>query len=97
MTYPVDSLEFWKVLYRLFHGKCLRFMSGAKSAGQVVDGTSQKGLYNSQLTSVNFVVPDVKTINNFEIVDSKNTREIPPGIRHEATSFIDKEKSCYIC
>ena len=96
--YSVDNttLKFWKVLYRLFHGKCLRFMSGVKSVGQVVEGTSQKGLYNPQLTSLNFAVPDIKTINNFEIVDSKIPREIPPGIIQEATSFIDKEKSYVI-
>ena len=30
ITYSEESMKFWKVLYRLFHGKALRFMSGLK-------------------------------------------------------------------
>ena len=37
MTYSNDSLKFWKVVYKLFHGKVLRFLSGTKSVGQVDD------------------------------------------------------------
>ena len=31
MFYSPECMRFWKVLYRLFHGKALRFMSGRKS------------------------------------------------------------------
>ena len=33
---PLDEcMKFWKVFYRLFHGKALRFMADIKSTGQV--------------------------------------------------------------
>jgi hypothetical protein len=31
MFYSDSCIKFWKVMYRLFHGKVLRFMSGIKS------------------------------------------------------------------
>ena len=45
-------------MYRLFHGKVLRFMSGIKSAGQVIKDVSSKGSYDPQTTSINFAVPN---------------------------------------
>ncbi|CAG2218815.1 unnamed protein product [Mytilus edulis] len=47
MQYSSESMKFWKVVYRLFHGKALRFLSGEKSIGQVIDGSSSKGLVQS--------------------------------------------------
>ena len=44
MTYSEESMKFWKVLYRLFHGKALRFMSGLKSTGQVTGNETEKRL-----------------------------------------------------
>jgi hypothetical protein len=48
MVYSEESMKFWKILYKLFHGKALRFMSGANSTVQVIDGSTSKGLYDPQ-------------------------------------------------
>ena len=58
MFYSDSCMKFWKVMYRLFHGKVLRFMSGIKSTGQVIKDVSSKGSYDPQTTSINFAVPN---------------------------------------
>jgi hypothetical protein len=39
MTYKDDTMKSWRVIYRLFHGKILRFLSGLKSTGRGVHRT----------------------------------------------------------
>ncbi|CAC5386325.1 unnamed protein product [Mytilus coruscus] len=73
-----ESMKFWKVVYRLFHGKTLRFMSGAKSVGQVIDGSSSKGLCDPQTTKISFAVPNINSINNFDLVETNIPREAYP-------------------
>ena len=55
-------MKFWKVLYHMFHGKALRFMSGTKSMGQVLCDSSHIGNYDPQETNINFAVPNSQTI-----------------------------------
>ena len=55
-------MKFWKVLYRMFHGKALRFMSGTKSVGEVLRDSSHIGNYDPQETNINFAVPNSQTI-----------------------------------
>ena len=43
MRYGHETVKFWQIGYRLFHGKFLRFMSGIRNFGQVWDGTSERG------------------------------------------------------
>jgi hypothetical protein len=42
--FSCETVKFWQIGYRLFHGKFLRFMSGIRNFGQVLDGTSERGL-----------------------------------------------------
>ena len=46
--------------------KALRFMMGVKSAGQILDKSSSRGQFDPQNTNINFAVPDIKTVNNYE-------------------------------
>lgn len=93
MKYPVHTMKFWRVLYRMFHGKILRFMSGEKSVGQIIDGTTSKGNYNPQKSSINFAVPSVSCINEFETASINIPREIPPGVIDSAVDFLPRNKS----
>jgi hypothetical protein len=49
---------FWQIGYRLFHGKFLRFMSGIRNFGQVLDGTSEIGFFDPLKSKVNCAVPN---------------------------------------
>lgn len=93
MQYSSESMKFWKVVYRLFHGKALRFLSGEKSIGQVIDGSSSKGLYDPQKSKINFAVPNINSINNFQSVNINIPKEIFPGIITEAFKFLPRGKS----
>jgi hypothetical protein len=46
MRYGHETVKFWQIGYRLFHGKFLRFMSGIRNFGQVLDGTSERGFFD---------------------------------------------------
>ena len=45
MRYRAETVKFWQIGYRLFHGKFLRFMSGPRHAGHVLSAQSEKGRY----------------------------------------------------
>ena len=42
-------------------------MSGLKSCGQVVGNITTKGVYNPQETSINFAVPRMNALQNYDI------------------------------
>jgi hypothetical protein len=46
MRYGHETVKLWQIGYRLFHGKFLRFMSGIRNFGQVLDGTSERGFFD---------------------------------------------------
>ena len=46
-----ETLNFWKVGYRLFHGKFLRFMGGPKNSGQIVAGDKEERELKGQFRS----------------------------------------------
>ena len=50
---------FWKVGYRTWHGKGLLLMSGSTNHGQVHDNITKLGYYKPDMSSINFVVPDI--------------------------------------
>ena len=46
MRYKVpESVEFWRIGYKLFKGKFLRFMGGPKSSGHVNDDSKSLNFY----------------------------------------------------
>jgi hypothetical protein len=58
MRYGHETVKFWQIEYRLFHGKFLRFMSGIRNFGQVWDGTSERGFFDPLKSKVNCAVPN---------------------------------------
>ena len=93
MTYRGDTLKFWKVLYRLFHGKTLRFLSGMKSSGHVVTGECAKGSYSPQHSRINFAVPSRTVIAQYKPTQVHVPDEVPPGIIQDSVDMADTTKS----
>jgi hypothetical protein len=92
MFYSDSCMKFWKVMYRLFHGKVLRVMSGIKSAGQVIKDVSSKRSYDRQTTSINFAVPNTNSICQFNTTETK----IPPGIIYQAIELKSSSDNSYV-
>ncbi|CAC5409745.1 unnamed protein product [Mytilus coruscus] len=68
-------------------------MSGEKSIGQITDGSTSKGIYDPASSSINFAVPSVNRINEFESPNASIPREILPGVIHSSIGFLPKNKS----
>jgi hypothetical protein len=58
MRYGHETVKFWQIGYRLFHGNFLRFMSRIRNFGQVWDGTSERGFFDPLKSKVNCAVPN---------------------------------------
>lgn len=95
MQYSIDCLKFWKVMYRLFHGKALRFMGGMKSSKEDVNesNTANCGGYDPAFSSINFAVPSQKRLSTFDGTAVELPNEIPPGIISESLAMKPLEKS----
>ena len=48
---------------RLFHGKFIRFMSGLRNTGQVINQMSEKGYYDPSTSKINFAVLSQTTLH----------------------------------
>ena len=100
MTYPKESIRFWKVMYRLFHGKALRFMAGSKSTGNVITAEEKRGAFNPQKASINFAVPHQNIISNFQPVRTDIPRELEPGVIQQTldlkSSEPENDSKCYV-
>ena len=72
------TVLFWKIGYKLMHGKFLRYCGGFKNQGQVTSGATEKGYYSPENASINFAVPDLKTLQKEETYIDIN--HINPGI-----------------
>ena len=92
MKYSQVSLRFWKAGYRLFNGKFLFFMGGPKNIGDVLDG-NKKGQCYPENARINFVVPSVTTLGNFEISEVPMPTRLPTGIILPVLETISKLKS----
>ena len=78
MRYNKNTKDFWRLGYRLFHGRFIRFMSGFKHIGSIVTGRTERGNFNPQSSQVNFAVPDVSVIRSLS--RAENVESIRPGI-----------------
>ena len=76
MFYSTDTLLFWRVLYKLYHGGILRFLTGNKMCHD-----SESSL-NPKESKINFAVPSPQVIRSFEGVKCL-PKELPPGIISE--------------
>ena len=105
MTYPESSKLFWRVGYKLFHGGFIRFMSGGKSEGQLVEqADDEHGSTSNELkpddSNVNFAVPDLHVIRDFNACPSlqKTSSDLSPGVLEECIDMKAKsqENSSFI-
>ena len=78
MRYRDKTKLFWSIVYRLCKGVGLRFFSGEKNWGQVVNNTSEKSKYIPHKSKINFAVPDEKVLR--KLSHQKLPKIIPPGI-----------------
>ena len=90
MRFHEKSKVFWRVGYRTWHGKGLFLMSGSKKCGQVLDNITRLGYYKPGMSSINFVLLDIKTLFN---EDYGFPKEIPPtNCIQQTFDLLDKTK-----
>lgn len=82
MRYNDISIKFWQMGYRIFGGKFLRFMSGPKCQGTILEGTEQRGSQDSKSAKINFAIPARQNLFRSE----EKCAKILPGI---VTDFVN--------
>ena len=95
MCYSVATQLFWKVGYKMFHGKFLRYMSGEKSQGTELSNKESKGNHDPQLTNINFAMPSIGVVRNFQHGITL-PKELLPGIIMENIMLRSGEKNSFI-
>jgi hypothetical protein len=80
MRYSDTSKLFWKTGYRLFHTKFLYFMGGPKNIGQISDGVDESGMLRSKNALINFAVPSVQRLTEFNTSNAVLGKTVPPGV-----------------
>ena len=68
-------------------------MMGVKSAGQILDKSSSRGQFDPQNTNINFAVPDIKTVNNYESHQIDIPKQIQPGLIEQVIDMKPKSKT----
>jgi hypothetical protein len=58
--------KFWRTGYKMLHGKWLRYMSGPKNKGDLVNRLSAPGEFDSKGSRINFSVPFAKITGTSE-------------------------------
>ena len=93
MYYWPETMKFWKIVYKILHGKAIRLFSGLKNVGQVIKGEARSGHYDPAISVCNFAVPEIATLNCLSETSSiKLPTEIPPGIIEPAIDLASKQK-----
>lgn len=72
MTYSDVTKRFWKIGYRLFHGKFLHFMGGPK---YTIGDVDQRGT-----PDINFAVPSLSSLSEFAVSSFDIPSSIEPGV-----------------
>jgi hypothetical protein len=54
MRYDTAVNKFWRIGYKMFHGKWLRYMSGPKNKGDLVNRLSAPGEFDPKGSRINF-------------------------------------------
>ncbi|KAK3085168.1 hypothetical protein FSP39_025400 [Pinctada imbricata] len=99
MRYDEQVTKFWKIGYKLFHGKFLRFMDGPKHKGQITFGEVPRGMYDPSDAKINFVVPMSKVSDlNLSVLAPNDVKPglIKPFLEKVALHNTD-EKTYKIC
>ena len=89
MRYSDRTKLFWTVVYRLCKGSGLKFFSGPKNWGQVVNKECDKSHYNPSNAKLNFAVPDEKILR-----ESGNgiPKLVPPGKIVKCLDILSNQK-----
>ena len=85
MRYGRKTKLFWTIVYRLCKGTGLKFFSGSKNWGQVVNKTSEKNRYSPDIACINFAVPDEKVLRDYR---HELPKIIPPGKIHQSLELL---------
>ena len=93
MRYCGLTKKFWTIVYRLCKGVGLKFFSGEKNWGQVVNKSTSKSKYASGNSKINFAVPDEKVIRNYNRVLPK---VIPPGKIESGLNLLNNKNDIII-
>ena len=92
MRYSDRTKLFWTVVYRLCKGSGLKFFSGPKNWGQVVNKECDKSHYNPSNAKLNFAVPHEKVLR-----ECRNgiPKLVPPGKIVKCLDMLsDKKRYC---
>ena len=82
-----ETVKFWQIGHRLFHGKFLRFMSGLRNTGNILDGSSERGRIEPLNSQINFAVPSRQNLYS----NSDETLQAAfPGINRLAINNLSK-------
>ena len=100
MRYSDATKKFWKLGYKLFGGRFVCFMSGFKNSNQVVLQETSAGSYAPDKSDINFAVPDMKLLREFEPYDIEYSNGCEtPGISVDMIKEMTRSmegKSCCI-
>ena len=78
-----ETVKFWQIGNQLFHGKFIRFMSGLRHFGHVVEGSCDRGVFDPSTSRINFAVPSKTTLQSIATKAS-----FYPGINDELLSSL---------
>lgn len=73
MRYSLQTKKFWKLGWRLFGGRFLNFMGG-----DIVLQKAAKGFFPPKSSEINFAVPDIKALRQFDPYSVEGERK--PGV-----------------
>lgn len=91
MRYDETISRFWRVGYKLFHGKFLRFLGGPKHRGALIAGETSEGNFSPQTSKINFAIPSQKVTES--LVSALPASGINPGIiEHLINKFAEQSK-----
>ena len=87
MRYREKCKLFWNLVKMEGHGKILRFLSGPKNVGSLVQGGGDRGRYKPDCAKINFCIPSSQTLNK---MTRKSADDTPPGIIQSNIDSLDK-------
>ena len=93
MCYCALTKKFWTIVYRLCKGVGLKFFSGEKNWGQVINKSTSKSKYSPRNSKVNFAVPDEKVLRNYNRLLPK---VIQPGKIESCLNLLTNKKDIII-
>ena len=89
MRYGKKSKMFWTIVYRLCKESGLKFFSGSKNWGQVVNNECGKSKYFRDTAKLNFAVPDEKVLHAYK---NELPKVIPLGKIHKCMEMLRNKK-----